>query len=45
MTEEYDEMDDDYEQTEITEEMNKRLCDVICVAPWTELNLKGEFEI
>ena len=24
--------------------MTQRLCDVICVAPWTELDLKGEFE-
>ena len=31
------------EQTEMTEEMNKRLCDVICVAPWTKLDLSREF--
>ena len=30
------------EQTEISEEMKKRLCDVICVAPWTKLDLTGE---
>ena len=27
--------------TDMTEEMKKILCDVICVAPWTELNLRG----
>ena len=25
----------------MTEEMEKRLCEVICVAPWTELILWG----
>ena len=49
MTTETEEMDDDYyddyEQTVVlSEEMKKRLCDVICVAPWTELDLSGEFE-
>ena len=48
MTEETDEMDDYYydddnEQTVMTEEMEKRLGDVICIAPWTELDLGGEF--
>ena len=33
-----------YEQTGVTEEMKKRLCDVICIAPWTELDLSCEFE-
>ena len=32
------------EQTEMTEEMKKRLCDVLCVAPWTELDLTCVFE-
>ena len=32
------------DQTEITTEMVKRLGDVICIAPWTELDLNGEFE-
>ena len=36
--------DDLYEQTEITKEMKKRLGDVICVAPWTKLDLQCEFE-
>ena len=26
----------------MTEEMKKRLGEVICIAPWTELNLKGD---
>ena len=34
-----------YEQTGVTEEMKKRLCDVICIAPWTELDWKSEFVI
>ena len=34
-----------YEQTVITRDMMKRLGDIICVAPWTELDLVGEFEI
>ena len=29
----------------LKKEMKKRLRDVICVAPWTELDLSGEFEI
>ena len=33
-----------YEPTEMTEEMKKRLCDVISVAPWTELDLSCVFE-
>ena len=37
--------DDLYEQTVMTKEMNKRLGDVMCIAPWTELNLKSKFEI
>ena len=37
--------DDSYEQTGMTEEMKKRLCDVLCVAPWTELDLSCEFKI
>ena len=31
-----------HEQLEITKEMKKRLCDVLCVAPWTELDLRCE---
>ena len=34
-----------YEQTEMNEEMKKRLGDVMCVAPWTKLDLRCEFEI
>ena len=30
-----------YEQTEMRDEMKKRLGDVICVAPWTELDLSS----
>ena len=29
-------------KTDISEEMRKRLCEVICVAPWTSLDLSGE---
>ena len=32
------------EQTVMTEEKKKRLCDVLCIAPWTGLDLKSEFE-
>ena len=30
------------DKTDVGEEMKKRLCEVICVAPWTSLNLRGE---
>ena len=33
-----------YEQPEMREEIKKRLGDIICVAPWTKLNLFGEFK-
>ena len=29
-------------KTDVSEEMMKRLCEVICVAPWTSLDLSGE---
>ena len=32
-------------KTGLSEQMRKRLCEVICVAPWTSLNLGGEFAI
>ena len=37
--------DDLYKQTVVREEMKKRLYDVLCVAPWTKLDLSFEFEI
>ena len=36
--------DDDYEQTEMSWGMKKRLGDVVYVAPWTVLDLSREFE-
>ena len=36
--------DDLHEQIEMREEMKKRLCDVMYVAPWTKLDLSCEFE-
>ena len=29
-------------KTDVSEEMMKRLCEVICVAPWTSLDLSSE---
>ena len=30
------------DKTDVSEEMKKRLCEVICVAPWTSLDLSRE---
>ena len=32
-------------ETEINEEMEHCLCEVICVAPWTSLALRREFAL
>ena len=30
------------DKTDLSKEMRKRLCEVICVAPWTSLDLSSE---